>query len=250
MYDVTYVSPDGVSFALTGGQIEITEGGVDKLTGSVKERAYTAVGMPGQLLESHVIEPIRGSLTLVIDSTPTKSAETLAFALRRAFSHHRPGQLAVTTPRGTARLRCRLDGTISDPTEVHSRSSGLELRIPLVADEGVWKVGPYVGTGLVTVSNFGDTITYLEFAWQGAGGDITLPSGATLKLPAVSERRRLLLNPADSCAIIDDTGTVDHTLWQQISYLPEGVPAGGQRTYRLPAGATATWYVSTLDPWR
>ena len=99
MYEMTYVSPDGASFALTSGQIEVAEGGVDKLTGSVKERAYTAVGMPGQLLESHVIEPIRGSLTLVLVSTPTKPAETLAFELRRAFSHHRPGQLAAATPR-------------------------------------------------------------------------------------------------------------------------------------------------------
>lgn len=249
MYEMTYVSPDGASFALTGGQIEVAEGGVDKLTGSVKERAYTAVGMSGQLLESHVIEPIRGALALVIDSTPTKPAETLAFELRRAFSHYRLGQLAVATPRGVARLRCRLDGTISDPTEVHSRSSGLELRIPLAADEGVWKVGPYTGAGKINVSNFGDATTYLEITWQG-GGPITLPSGATLTLPATSERRRLLLNPADSCAIIDDAGAVDHTLWQQIPYLPEGVPAGGQRTYQLPAGATATWHVSTLDPWR
>ncbi|WP_278721113.1 hypothetical protein [Corynebacterium matruchotii] len=249
MYEMTYVSPDGASFALTGGQIEVAEGGVDKLTGSVKERAYTAVGMSGQLLESHVIEPIRGALTLVIDSTPTKPAEVLVFELRRAFSHYRLGQLAVATPRGVARLRCRLDGTISDPTEVHSRSSGLELRIPLVADEGVWKVGPYTGAGKINVSNFGDATTYLEITWQG-GGPITLPSGATLTLPATSERRRLLLNPADSCAIIDDAGAVDHTLWQQIPYLPEGVPAGGQRTYQLPAGATATWHVSTLDPWR
>lgn len=249
MYEMTYASPDGASFALTGGQIEVAEGGVDKLTGSVKERAYTAVGMSGQLLESHVIEPIRGALTLVIDSTPTKPAEVLVFELRRAFSHYRLGQLAVATPRGVARLRCRLDGTISDPTEVHSRSSGLELRIPLVADEGVWKVGPYTGAGKINVSNFGDATTYLEITWQG-GGPITLPSGATLTLPATSERRRLLLNPADSCAIIDDAGAVDHTLWQQIPYLPEGVPAGGQRTYQLPAGATATWHVSTLDPWR
>lgn len=249
MYEMTYVSPDGASFALTGGQIEVAEGGVDKLTGSVKERAYTAVGMSGQLLESHVIEPIRGALTLVIDSTPTKPAEVLVFELRRAFSHYRLGQLAVATPRGVARLRCRLDGTISDPTEVHSRSSGLELRIPLVADEGVWKVGPYTGAGKINVSNFGDATTYLEITWQG-GGPITLPSGATLTLPATSERRRLLLNPADSCAIIDSAGAVDHTLWRQIPYLPEGVPAGGQRTYQLPAGVTANWHVSTLDPWR
>lgn len=250
MYEMTYVSPDGKSFALTGGQIEVAEGGVDKLIGSVKERAYVAVGMPGQLLESHVIEPIRGSLALVIDSTPTKPAEVLVFELRRAFSHRRLGQLAVTTPRGVARLRCRLDGTITDPTEVHSRSSGLELRIPLVADEGVWKVGPYTGAGKINVSNFGDTTTYLEITWQGSGGPITLPSGATLTLPTTSERRYLLLNPTDSCAIIDDAGGVDHTLWHQIPYLPEGVPAGGQRTYQLPAGATATWHVSTLDPWR
>nr|DAV90253.1 MAG TPA: tail protein [Caudoviricetes sp.] len=249
---MTYVSPDGASFALTGGQIEVAEGGVDKLTGSVKERAYVAVGMPGQLLESHVIEPIRGALTLVIDSTPTKPAEVLAFELRRAFSHYRLGQLAVATPRGVARLRCRLDGTITDPAEVYSRSSGLELRIPLVADEGVWKVGPYTGTGTgkINVSNFGDTTTYLEITWQGNGGSITLPSGATLTLPTTSDRRHLLLNPTDSCAIIDDASGVDHALWQQIPYLPEGVPAGGQRTYQLPAGATATWYVSALDPWR
>ena len=71
MYEMTYVSPDGKTFALTGGQIEVAEGGVDKLTGSVKERAYTAVGMPGQLLESHVIEPIRGTPPLVTKPTPT-----------------------------------------------------------------------------------------------------------------------------------------------------------------------------------
>ena len=35
MYEMTYVSPDGASFALTGGQIEVAEGGVDKLVGSV-----------------------------------------------------------------------------------------------------------------------------------------------------------------------------------------------------------------------
>ena len=129
-------------------------------------------------------------------------------------------------------------------------SSGLELRIPLAADEGVWKVGPYTGSGKTNVSNFGDTTTYLEITWQGGGGPITLPSGATLTLPTTSERRHLLLNPTDSCAIIDPTGGVDHTLWRQIPYLPEGVPAGGQRTYQLPAGAAATWHVSTLDPWR
>ena len=141
------------------------------------------------------------------------------------------------------------DDITADPAEVYSRSSGLELRIPLVADEGVWKVGPYTGAGKINVSNFGDATTYLEITWQG-GGPITLPSGATLTLPTTSERRHLLLNPTDSCAIIDDTGGVDHTLWRQIPYLPEGVPAGGQRTYQLPAGATATWHVSTLDPWR
>lgn len=250
MYEVSYISPSGQGYQLHSGQMEIVEDGLEKLVGVVKDRAHTAVGMPGQVVESQIFEPIRGSVAVLIESAPALDAETLALEFRQAFHHRKQGQLAVATRWGTARLRVRRDGLIPDPKEVNGKTKTIELRIPVIADDGVWMLGPYSETGIAEVSNNGDTTVYVELQWSGTGGQVTLPSGAQLNLPSSPEPRKVLLNPWDACAVVNDKGSIDHSLWNRIDTIPEGIPPEETATFRLPAGVTAVWQVGILDPWR
>lgn len=249
MYELTYISHTGKSFHLYGGQIEVAEGGIEKLVGVVKDQTHTTIGMPGQTLESQILDPIRGSLTVLVESAPGLDADGLSRQLRGAFHHRKYGQLVLATPWGPARLKVRSDGILPEPTEVNGRGTIKEMRIPLVSDDAVWRLGPYESTGRAEINNIGDVPVYVEVIWQESAG-IFLPSGAFVSLPAADSPRRMLLNSWDSCVVLDENGAEDPVIWDQIEVIPEGVPPGQRRDFRMASTVKVRWEIGILDPWR
>lgn len=99
---------------------------------------------------------------------------------------------------------------------------------------GLAKSAPVMASGIVTVTNTGDVLIYPKIRWNGAGGEVTSPSGATFTLPSVSEPTVISLSPRS--LRLDGA-------------FPEGVPPGESKTWSLPAGASMSWEILVADPW-
>lgn len=232
----------------------IKSGGVDGLVGSIADVTAAPLSGVGQVVLSQRVQPIQGAVTFHCRASGGRDAGQVAADLRAAFSPiiGRENTLVVGSPLGDAQARVRLSGPIADPVEDPSWDEMvLNLTVPLVADEGLWWLPEQSGTGNVTVTNRGDVPTWLKIRWNGAGGAVTLPSGARFTLPSVTTPRTLFLSRQHSLVVRDDKGAVDKALWKRLrSALPEQVMPGKTGRFILPAEATATWREGVLDPWR
>lgn len=232
----------------------IKSGGIDGLTGSLSDVAVTPLGVGGQVVVSQEPAPIQGSLTFHCRGEGDRDAGQVYADLRRAFSplRGRESTLRVVSPTGEADLRVRRGGAMSDPVEDPSWSDMvLSVQVPVVADEGVWWLPPVVLFGEAPVVNSGDVPVFVTVGWSGAGGQVTMPSGATFTLPPVQETRYLHLSRRRSLSVTDGGGVRDDVLWRQLRGLaPEVVPVGAQRTFRVPDGAWVEYRLGVLDPWQ
>lgn len=232
----------------------IKSGGVDGLVGSTADVTAAPLSGLGQVVLSQRVEPIQGAVTFHCRASGKRDAGQVAADLRSAFSPivGRENLLIVASPLGNAESRVRLSGPIAAPVEDPSWDEMvLNLSVPLVADEGLWWLPEQSGTGTVTLRNKGDVPVWVRIRWEGAGGAVTLPSGARFALPAVTAPHTLFLSRQHSLVVRDDRGVVDKPLWKQLrSALPEMVMPGKTGRYVLPAGASATWREGVLDPWR
>lgn len=257
-YGIRYVSPLGVEFDLFDphSEIVIREDGFNGLVGNFADVAVSAVGVPGQQFVGLNIEKMEGSLKFFAVQQSEDRPWGVAFAeFKEAFSHRTPGTLIVESPSlGQLECRVRLAGSVHALPLDPNWSTGLsEFELPLVCDDGFWRTKVINGhSGSVTVTNAGDVDIWPMVRWRGAGGRVTLPSGADFELPEARDYRTLFLNNAQSCVVVDDDGTVDRELWRALngSVLPEGIPVGAIRTYQLPAGAELQWRLGFFDPFK
>jgi hypothetical protein len=172
---------------------------------------------------------------------------------RHGFSILPPlGTLQIESPMGTMHAQVRLNGAPSDLEVDDATADMWALSIPLAIDTGYWETGPFRKSGNVTVTNSGQVYIWPEIVWEGAGGKVTLPSGAEFTLPAVDSTRRLHLDPQRSHQVLNGLGVRDDDLWRRIrgQIISEGVPPGQSRQYTLPDGAFLEWRIGVLDPWR
>lgn len=248
MYSMSYTSPDGGVYNLTGGGVEILDSTVEGLVGSVKETAYTAPTIPGQVVDAFEVQPMRGSLELLIG--PSDSAQATAMALRQAFDSRRTGTLSVNTPLGVASTRVRRDGPPKDPASVNGREDYVQVKINLISDEGVWYLPPQQYQGQATVANPGDIHVWPVITWEGTQRGLVLPSGIEFPLPQVNTPHTLYLNPQDSCLVVDAQGEIDYTVWGCVAHITEGIPPKQSRRFTLKSGVKMTITPAILDPWR
>ena len=250
MYSVSYTSPDGVFYQLTGGEVEILDSTLEGMTGSVKETAYTAPALPGQVVDGFEVQPMRGSMELLIG--PMERAQQRAMEIRQAFDPRRPGVLAVETPLGVVTTKVRRDGAARPPTGVNGDQTHAQMTVGLISDSGVWQLPPqqYRGPSPTIVTNPGDVHVWPEFTWEGNNRGVILPSGMEVPFPQVNTPHLLYLNPYDSCLVTTPEGEVNYTAWDKMPHLAEGVPPKSTRTYTLKSGVTMTITPAILDPWR
>lgn len=232
----------------------IKSGGVDGLVGSTADVTAAPLSGVGQVVLSQRVQPIQGAVTFHCRASGDRDAGQVAADLRAAFSPiiGRENTLVVASPLGEAQTQVRLSGPIPDPVEDPSWDEMvLNLTVPLVADEGLWWLAEQSRTGNVTVTNRGDVPAWLKIRWNGAGGSVTLPSGARFALPSTTAPRTLFLTRKHSLVVRDDRGNVDEALWKKLrSALPEMVMPDKTGRFVLPEGATGLWHEGVLNPWR
>lgn len=255
-YELHWIDHTGVQWDITsvGWSAGIRAGGIEGLVGQATDVAVTTPGWHGQVVPSQQIEPLTGTLRFAVRADGHRSADDVAAGLRQSFHHRVPGMLVLQIAGvGTYSTGLRLNGFIPPPTQDPSEDEIiLGIDVPVVGDEGCWWADALTGTGMVTVTNPGDVPVRAQIRWQGQGGEVTLPSGATFTLPSATQRRTLLLSAAESMAVLTDSGNLDDSLWKQLRgvALPEIVPPGEARTFALPTGATLQWQEGVLNPWR
>lgn len=247
-YTLSYTTPWGKKYELLeeDWSTGLKHGGFKGLGGTWSDVTVTAPGAPGQVLDSQNISAMTGSITVLVKAELWKE-------FRAGFSTTLVGTLTLhDTGVGDLHAQVRLNGPLPPPDAEPEDEDYLEIEVPLVVDTGAWLTDYVSGTGIVNVTNGGDIALHLRIRWSGDGGVVTVPSGATFALPAVTEERILLLNTMESLAVLTPAGEVDYELMRSLSrqVLPEGVPPGKTRTYSVPTGAQLEYRVGHIDPWK
>lgn len=244
-YELDLVSPTGETFNLIAdgepGPIGVEAGTVEGLTGSFEDHPVQAVGVPGQIIDfrDRVITPMTGSLGVVVQS----SEDWHDF--RRAWSTWEYSWLVLSIGGARYRLAVRLPAAFKFPAAIPK--CGDRVKVDVIADSpGVWTV-PLSGEGTVTVTNYGDVPIWPEIVWEGAGGDVTLPSGASFTLPAVKEEHRVPLARSNSGRIFRGD-EYDRILTRKAGVVGESVPRGEERDFTVPPGARLVWEIGVFDP--
>lgn len=230
----------------------IKAGGIDGLIGTMDTTTATPLATPGQTALSQRAGVMTGALTFLCRAAGGRDAGEVAAALRAAFSPlaHQRSLLKLSTPAGDMVLWVRLGEGMAAPTQDPSWSEVvLDVRIPLVADDGVWWTMPEQGTGTVTITNDGDVPVAPTITWSGAGGVVKVPSGAMFQLPAVTSQHTLVLQKIPKITANNEPAAPEVT--HALRAIPiELVPPGATRQFHVPPGATIQWKKGVLDPWR
>lgn len=263
-YRLYFYSPTGREWRLLhedpNGVFVHEDGLVEGLMGARTDNPVTAVGRSGQRASTAdaQVNPIAFSLPCTVAERYCggSSPEEVWLAFRadwNACTFENPGTVVLDNDEGAGRLvlPARLNGSLPGPSINPSELDEIAITVPVIGDHGRW-LQAFSDTGIVTVTNNGVGDTYPRIRWVGAGGDVVLPSTSTITLPPVDEERVLLLDPAESYAVLDADGALDDPLWRQVRdhVLGESVPEKQTRTYQLPPEATLEYDLGYLDPWR
>lgn len=255
-YELTWIDHTGQEWALTTFDwvAGIRAGGIQELVGEPEDVAISAPGWAGQVLDSQQFPAMRGTLRFAVRGDGNRSADDVWAGLRQSFHHKLYGTLILRVPKmGRLSAKARRAGSIPPPSvDPTSEEVILGVDVPVVSDDGCWWLPAVTGTGVVTVTNNGDVPVWVKIRWQGDGGKVTVPSGASFDLPPAAKPRVLYLSAADSLVVLDEGGNVDQDLWKQVRgvALPEMVPAGEARLFTVPDGAEIEYRVGVFDPWR
>ena len=256
-WQVTYFSPAGRAWELSSHEwvAGLRAGGISGLVSAPTVSTFTSLGAPGQLVEAHQIPAASGSLDVFVRSDGVRSATEVWAQLRGEFRARPPlGKLVMMSPSGPATAMVRLSGPLPPPETDDAFAEVKPLKIPLSIDEGVWWLEPrqVAGARVVDVVNRGDVVVWPELRWQGAGGRVELPSGASVVLPSAATQWRVSLDPLRARSVVDARGVVNVELSNQLrrGLLPEGVQPDRVGRFRLPAGVTLRWCEGVLNPWR
>lgn len=259
VYRVVVTSPTGVSFDLTSGAQGVTaeEDAFLEMVGDAEDYAVSSYGASGHFVSGVVIAPFSGSIPVRIQAIGDTGGGIAreVFAWRRAWSRH-PHELTrvdISTPFGDVfSAWMRLGAVMPAPPEDPRGLSNWGFETNVICDKGLWFSAERAETGIVTVTNSGDSVIHPKIRWHGPGGKLTLPSGISFTLPPTGEPRTLDMDPMQSMSVRADDGTMDVELWERMlaQGWPESVPVGTSRTFQVPASAKLIWRTPVLDPWR
>lgn len=170
---------------------------------------------------------------------------------RNAWSTRKWSKLVVSDDEGMEDywLEVRLRVPIDDFPEVDPEGF-VEFSQQVVGRSSSWLRTVRASGDVVRVVNPGDVDSWPRVRWDN-GGVVTMPSGATVDLPPVAEPRTIVLDPGESCVVLDDEGNVDRDLWVSLrgGVFPEVIPPDDSyREFGLPEGAVLFHEVGE-SPW-
>lgn len=237
---------DGSSWDLTDPRsaVFIEADTIEGLVGTFSDNLQAFPTAPGGVvdLRDRVVEPLAGSFTVVV-----KDPQAWA-RFRAGWSTCSDSTMVLTIGGVVFSVRARLSTALPFPAV--RPAVGTRLVVSVVSYDGVWLTAhSQVGPGGIMVVNAGDVPVWPVLSWLGAGGVVTLPSGAQFSLPTVSSRYSLSMDRREAGLVRDEAGLVDRDLSRQVMVLGEGVPVGESRTWMLPAGVVLSWKLGHLDPW-
>lgn len=252
---ITFIPATGERLVLLqpgGSDTDISYGGISGMVGEFDVSTKNAVGMPGQVVTTRNLKPMKGTLEILGDTRGGRTIEEIESQIRQAFTQDEEGVLVLERDsRPRLRCRARADGAIPPPREVLEDAQDTELKVSLIADIGAWYRDRVSQSGTVTITNTGDIFLWPTIAWESAG-TLTLPSGLVYSLPAVSGLHRLSLDPFTSHEVLRPDGTVNEaaTALTEVMWLGEGVPKGQTRTYKTTGGVRVEHALIIRDPWK
>lgn len=253
MMFMEYTSPWGDTFPLLTAdvpRVQVDATGIQGLVGEAEDSVVTAPTSHGQVLDGLLVGPMTGTLTGRVHASSPEECERLYYRWRSAWDRRKPGVLRAGRDDGMVfHTKVRASSVMAAADRDPLNGIETEFTVQVVADKGLWFGDEVSGEGSVEVTNSGDVAIYPHIRWEGAGGQVTLPSGAVFTLPAVTGERTLLLDDEESLAVEDAPGHTDYDIWPIDGAVAEGVPVGKTRHYTLPAGATLVWQTATFDPW-
>lgn len=243
-YAIRYLSPSGeVTLDTSENKDVFIE--YDTLSGFVgqfEDTGIESVAMSGQRVDfrDRRVLPTEGSFTLVVKS---RAAWVEA---RRAFSTREEGVLIIE-----GQSRCELPVTLAEslPAPPFIPEVGARVEVSLICRQGAWRMPTYSTGPRVEVTNFGESPVWPRIFWEGAGGKVTLPSGASFTLPSVASGRVLYLDRWRAGQVYDTDGVLDRDSTDLAGAVCEQTPPRATREYKIPAGARMEWDVEVFDPW-
>ncbi|MCK7661965.1 hypothetical protein [Corynebacterium antarcticum] len=272
MYRYIYTSPSGAQFDLTSrhtSPIYLKRGGIKGLVGRTRESTVTSLLSPGQKVTSIQIEPMVGSITVWIRPDSEHPIEGLRQRWAQAFSTVATGTLTVIGPTlGALSARVRCVELPEPPEQNPGRRHIDEQTVQLVADDGLWWTSrlqspPATSSAVdVEITNPGATTIHPRlWAGQGTTARVHLPSGRAVDLAVpdgegYEHGRWLLMDTAESYAVVDSADALDEALWRSTrdGVVAESIPRGQSRTYRIERVSGAgevrlEWQAGLLTPW-
>lgn len=237
MRSVTYVGVDGSVWPLT----------------TVDHDGVFLQATPSDLTVED--EKLSGSLDLVVadhspDGVNLGELSEIEARWRRAWSSRVFGTLRVDDEeRPSAWIRVKLASPI--PSFPDFGAEGYQdFTQSIIAEGDSWfRTYEFPGPSVMVV-NGGDVDGWVRIRWQEVG-EVTLPSGASFILPTVPTPRTIVLDPHESCVVLDDDGNIDRSVWKSLrgNVFPEMIPPGEQRAFTIPAGSSLLFDEGVMSPW-
>lgn len=253
---LVWVGCDNSQWPLTGYGVRgvfLEYEGHSGLAGGVEASPQALVGTTVKSTDG-VASPMEIPLNLVVASHTAKwgahgSVSALAQRFAKGCSPIDPGRLIVERGDGP---RWELPATAVFPglPSPNMVDGAQRFQLALSSPDGLWRSAYSSKEPSVTVTNSGDATTYPTIVWKGAGGRVTLPSGAKFTLPQTQQPRMVRLDPAESTEICFPNGQADPAMRTLLWGTPvEGVPRKQTKKFLIPQGAELHWEIYSYTPW-
>ena len=223
------VAPNGPS------NVTLPAAGITGLVGQPKAVTTESGFAPGGVLHGYTAGVLEGSVKLLVEPPFTFGQVAGWFSLSRdAFLVVNGWELAV-----------RLREMVAPPEVAPDGEPLLEMEIPLVSFDGLWRSPPKRGASIV---NDGDVAIYPTIEWSGASSSVRWPSGFDTVLPSVASLSTLDTSPMGGFTVRTQ-GQINAAASGQVAGFSEPVPPGESGDLGL-SRCDAIWRTGRWSPWQ
>lgn len=223
------VAPNGPS------AVTLPAGGITGLVGQPKAVTTESGFAPGAVLHGYTSGVVEGSVKLLVEP-PFTFGQVAGW-----FSPNRDAFLIVNG----WELAVRLREMVAPPDVAPDGEPLIEVEIPLVSFDGVWRSPPKRGASIV---NDGDVPIWPTFEWSGPSASVRWPSGLDTALPSVAALSTLDTSPQGGFTV-RTSGRINTAASSQVTGFSEPVPPGGSASLGL-SRCDAIWRIGRWSPWQ
>lgn len=240
---VKLLTPLGDEFLLTGSPasspVMSPYGALTELRAAVSRSDLPVPSRGGVLPGREAYGAIQAELEFYMQCDTGEELERVYARLRQGWSRATPDSPCVLEivgdhPLSPLYVDLVVDGVLPGVPVDMSKRTAETLTVPVVGVAGLARTGTLAGEGTVDATNAGVVPVWPTIRYEGAGGRVVAPSGATYSLPA-----------SEGVAVVD----TDPLVLRAEGVLPECVPPGETGRWVLPAGARLEWVLRVADPW-